>query len=68
MHNAHIIHIICTKGSCKKSSSLNGQAIKREGGKAEPLRKNNFFLTFLFILLQFENKKVPTAIKLGDGG
>ena len=35
------------KGSRKKKLSLNGRAIKRGGGgKARPLRKKLFFLTF----------------------
>jgi hypothetical protein len=40
----------------KKSSSTNGQAIKRGGGvKAGPLRKKELFLKFFKILLPFKN-------------
>ena len=36
---------LLTKGSRKRSSSTNGQAIKRGGGlKAGPLRKTFFFV------------------------
>ena len=51
-------------GAIKKSSSLIGRAIKREGGgrvKGRAIKeKNQFFVTF------FSN--VPTAIKLEGGG
>ena len=45
-----------TKGNRKKSSSLNGWAIKRGGGKARAIKKKKKKI----ILLQFENKRYFT--------
>ena len=50
----------------KKSSSTNGQAIKRwgEGGKVRAIKEKRFF----FILLQFKNKNYLTLDNLSKYG
>ena len=52
----------------KKSSSTNGRAIKRGGGKGRAIKEKKLFLKLFFILLPFKNLNYFTLDNLSKYG